>query len=395
MASVQTWKKTRTPNVYVRPSKTSPTGKLWKAYYPGPVDPTTGKPRQQTRTFPREREATEFLEQVHHRKVTGTLFNSKAGRRPLRELYDEVHEARRYASATVELHRELWKKLEQLADVPVADIDPVMVDRVLGTVQKPAMCDKARGLLSTLFNYAIDKKLVHQNPAKKAVHKPTRQEQIERNGTKKNGKQYLKRDELVRLLAELPDRYRVLVALMSSMGLRPGEAYALKVGKFDPDARTLVIDESADGSTKTGESRTLVLPSVIADILADHIDRFSSPKDPRVLVFPSPTGTMIQDGNFRNRVFYPARDRAGIGGDLTPNSCRHTAVAFAIGTGANVYDVQKMVGHAKPSITLDVYGDLWEGSQERLAARQDVALREQWGDQAFALIGSVTAELPA
>jgi hypothetical protein len=40
-----------------------------------------------------------------------------------------------------------------------------------------------------------------------------------------------------------------------------------------------------------------------------------------------------------------------------------------------VYAVQKMVGHAKPSITLDVYGELWDGSQERLAERQNEALR--------------------
>jgi integrase len=45
-------------------------------------------------------------------------------------------------------------------------------------------------------------------------------------------------------------------------GLRPGEAYALRVGKFDPLKRTLFIDTSTSGDTKTGEARTVVLPSV-------------------------------------------------------------------------------------------------------------------------------------
>ena len=44
-----------------------------------------------------------------------------------------------------------------------------------------------------------------------------------------------------------------------------------------------------------------------------------------------------------------------------------------------MYDVQRMVGHAKPSITLDVYGELWEEGHERLAQRMDDALRAEAG----------------
>jgi integrase len=61
---------------------------------------------------------------------------------------------------------------------------------------------------------------------------------------------------------------------------------------------------------------------------------------------------------------------------LTPNDLRYLAVSWAISLGANVYDVAKMVGHAKPSITLDVYGELWNEGHERLAERMDAALRQ-------------------
>ncbi len=47
---------------------------------------------------------------------------------------------------------------------------------------------------------------------------------------------------------------------------------------------------------------------------------------------------------------------------------------------------------AKHSITLDVYGDLWKGSGERLAARLDEALRDTWAP-ALRVMGSITAEL--
>ena len=48
-------------------------------------------------------------------------------------------------------------------------------------------------------------------------------------------------------------------------------------------------------------------------------------------------------------------------------------------TTQDVYHVQKMLGHAKPSITLDVYGELWDESQEQLAERMDAALRSELG----------------
>lgn len=386
MATAQTWRKTRTPNVYVRESKTSATGKLWKVYYLGPLDTETGKRRQLTKTLTREAEARVFLKQVTHQKITGSLTDPKAGRRPLRELYDEVHQVRKYAPATAALHGYVWNAVTPLHDSPIADIDGATISKVLSKIEAPTMREKAWSLLSTLFKYAMtDPKSwgVVTNPAIKPSRKKTRAEKLEEGSNGTNGKRYLGRDELLSLLSELPDRYRALVALMCSMGLRPGEAVALRVGKFDPAKRTLLIDTSLTGFTKTGEPRTLVLPAVVGEMLTEHLARFSDPTDPEAPMFPKENGSAI-DSKFSydawsRRHFREAARRAGIEGDLTPNSCRHTAVAFAIGNGANVYDVQRMVGHAKPSITLDVYGGLWDESPERLATRQDKALRDAWG----------------
>ena len=85
---------------------------------------------------------------------------------------------------------------------------------------------------------------------------------------------------------------------------------------------------------------------------------------------------MIQENNFRGRVFSKARQRAGLSAAITPNQLRHTAAARAIGNGATIYDVQRMLGHARASITLDTYGYLWHGSPEKLAGILDAAIRE-------------------
>jgi site-specific recombinase XerD len=92
-------------------------------------------------------------------------------------------------------------------------------------------------------------------------------------------------------------------------------------------------------------------------------------------MFPTGQGQMFTLDGFR-AVFQRASVRAGINHGLSPNHLRHTAAAFAIHHGATVYDVQRMLGHAKPSITLDTYGYLWDSGQSRLAETLDAAIRE-------------------
>ena len=46
---------------------------------------------------------------------------------------------------------------------------------------------------------------------------------------------------------------------------------------------------------------------------------------------------------------------------------RHTAAEVAISAGANVTAVQRMLGHAKASMTLDTYADLFESDLDAAA----------------------------
>jgi integrase len=322
---------------------------------------------------------------------------SKGGRQTLQGLYEEWHEVKgTYSDATVRLHADLWgdgehpRAIDPLKHRPVNAIDSADIDRALAKITKPGMRSKTRSLLSVLFGYAVDQKRVSVNPVPKQTRSTTRQERMESGGGAGTVKPALSDQELARLVAEMPERYRALIETMAYVGLRPGEAYALRVGKFDAMRRTLRIDTSASGFTKTGEARTLTLPKVVAELLTEHIARFSDPTDPDALVFPSASGSMVDHHNWRVRVFSKARTRAGISGSIRPNQLRHTAAARAIGNGANVYDVQRMLGHARPSITLDTYGYLWHGSPERLAETLDAAIR---GSRVPAADAQVT-ELP-
>jgi integrase len=296
----------------------------------------------------------------------------------LQQLYNALHTARSYAPATLAVQEVAWSMLDEpLKRRQVKCISSADIDATLSRIAKPAMREKTRLLLSTLFNHAIamEPPQLRDNPARLRARPTTRTERKERGRSEATDKRYLSDDELARLLAALPDRHRTLVRLMARVGLRPGEALALRVGKFEPMRRKLMIDTAVSGDTKTGEARTVTLPAVISEELVEYLERYGDPRNAAALMFPSFEGAMFTVSGFRH-TFQLAATAAGLRDGIRPNDLRHTAVSWAIKLGANVYDVQRMVGHAKPSITLDVYGELWDDGQDKLAERMDAALRE-------------------
>jgi integrase len=60
---------------------------------------------------------------------------------------------------------------------------------------------------------------------------------------------------------------------------------------------------------------------------------------------------------------------------VTPHDLRHTAASLAVSAGANVKAVQRMLGHAKASMTLDVYADLFDKDLDGVADRLDAAIK--------------------
>jgi len=67
--------------------------------------------------------------------------------------------------------------------------------------------------------------------------------------------------------------------------------------------------------------RVVVIPAVIRPLLARHLDTFAA-SEPDALVFTSPTGRPLRDGNFRRRVWRPALAEAGLA-DVHFHDLRH------------------------------------------------------------------------
>ena len=81
---------------------------------------------------------------------------------------------------------------------------------------------------------------------------------------------------------------------------------------------------------------------------------------------------MLHLRNFRRKSFDAAVRAAGLD-RLTPHALRHTAASLAIAAGANVKVVQTMLGHKSATMTLDLYGHLFENQLDEVADAMDAA----------------------
>lgn len=169
-----------------------------------------------------------------------------------------------------------------------------------------------------------------------------------------------------------------MILFLAYTGVRFGEMAALRVERLDLLRRQVEIAESVTavngvlvwGTPKGHNRRWVSLPRFVADALAEHVAR----KGAEDLVFLSRGRGVLRASNFRRDVWDEAVGAIGLDG-VVPHGLRHTAASLAIAAGADVKVVQQMLGHKSATMTLDLYGHLFENRIDEVAERLDGAAR--------------------
>jgi integrase len=112
-------------------------------------------------------------------------------------------------------------------------------------------------------------------------------------------------------------------------------------------------------------------------VLCDELAALMVGKKRADLVFTDQRGGVLRNSNWQARAFQPAVAKCQVTDatfpTITPHGLRHTAVSLAVSAHANVKAIQRMVGHAKASMTLDVYADLFDEDLDGVADLLDAA----------------------
>ncbi len=173
---------------------------------------------------------------------------------------------------------------------------------------------------------------------------------------------------LAKLVAAEPDgeRYRALIIVAGTTGLRPGELCGLRREDvfLDADDPHLLIDGTERGGKRSplkhrpaGEERNVPLAPVTVAALRLHLDSGWAGEQ---YVFTSPRGQALDLSNWQSRYWDPVMP---ILAKSTKKPCppgtgirwlRKTAITWWLTSGIDVYQAAKWAGHS-PQVLLDHY----------------------------------------
>ncbi len=248
----------------------------------------------------------------------------------------------------------------------------------------PATIHETVHVMSTLYRIAMDESppLVASNPFVKLELPPIRPNKVD----------FYEHDEAQRLYAALEKihaKWRVMAELGMDVGLRPGEIFGLHTDRLDWSrdlihvTRVLTRYGIREYAKSKKSHRTPPLPPKVRAGLAKLLDGrrnwagvCTCPKalpggrtKPGTgpcpgLVFSAPEGGPIDDGNFRDRVWYPAIAAAEVR-KFPFSIVRHTAASWLVMDGVPLYDVQHLLGHER-STTTERYAHLKPDSHDKV-----------------------------
>jgi len=144
-------------------------------------------------------------------------------------------------------------------------------------------------------------------------------------------------------------RNRALVELLYGAGLRVGEISALNVRDVDLHRGDVRV------SGKGGKERVVPLPSAARDALGAYLERRRTPG-----LLAQPLFTALRprrDGPRRlgvrdiRRILGARARRAGISGRVHPHRMRHSYATHLLDMGADLREIQELLGHVSLSTT--------------------------------------------
>ena len=93
----------------------------------------------------------------------------------------------------------------------------------------------------------------------------------------------------------------------------------------------------------------------------------------RDLIFATEIGTPIDAGNFVARIHYPLPAAAGLP-RVRFHDLRHTAATLLLEAGAHPRVVAERLGHATPSLVMNIYGHATDRMQKNTTAPLELVL---------------------
>lgn len=350
--------------------KTKDGATLWRVTYRKP-DRSQG----QKRGFTRKKDAELFLSGINVSKARGEFIDAQDSRVTIGELGEVWLNSQTHLkpssfhpiSSAYRLHiLPVWGNT-RIGDIRHSKIQAWVSE--LSTRKSPTMVIRSQNILAGILEVAVRDRRILSNPAR----------EIKLPRKEKKPHAYLTHNQ-VDALAEASGEHSTLIYLLAYTGLRWGEATALKVKSLDLLKKRLTVSENAVdvagtihlGTTKSNETRSVAIPAFLVPLLARECEG----KSRESLVIGDGHNYLGRSTTHRGWLDKAVARCQALDADfprITAHDLRHTAASLSVSAGANVKVIQRMLGHASASMTLDTYADLFDDDLDNVAEALNMA----------------------
>jgi len=369
-------------------------GKRWQVRYRD----LAGEQRKEN--FDKKTQADSRAAEVKAQLDSRTFVNRERGKEKFRavgERWREMAVHRHLTQGNVEralrLHVYPTFGNRQISSIQTSDIQRWIKDR--SQVIKPSSLATPYNCLSGILKMAHHEGIISRYPCDGVKLPEVFYPEV----------QPLHPDAAKALIEASPDRYRALVRLAAATGLRQGELFGLEdhvTAEGVTVAQQLIGPDKGVpflGEPKTNQSyRTVPLARSAFEDVQAHCEKFppravriEDRTDPRkpvwrtaYLLFTNQEGQAIRRGSWSkvwrrilvraNKALEAAGSPVRVPAEATIHDLRHFYASVLIQNGASPKQVQKRLGHAKPSITLNVYTHLWDSEVDKTADMMEAVL---------------------
>lgn len=330
--------------------------------------------------FTRKLDAQRWLDEVTAAMVTGQYVDPRAGRVTFAAFYAEWAE-RQVWEWNTRKNMDLAARTATFADVPLARLRRSHVEQWVKAMSTRGL---APGSIRTRVNNvravlraAVRDRVMPSDPSEGVA--------LPRDRRREAAMHLPEPDQLAAVLGGAEPAFRPLVALAAFAGLRLGEAAGLQVGDVHFLRRTIAVQRQVQRGEhgdelrppKYGSERTVYASDQLLAMLAGHVQQHRPGADPARLLFVAGDGRMPNQ-NSVGYLWRTACRRAGVVG-VTLHDCRHYYASGLIAAGCDVVTVQRALGHAKATTTLDTYSHLWPSAEDRTRRAADELLSATCG----------------
>ena len=317
--------------------------------------------RVATRTFASKKEADAYASTIEVDRLRGVMLDPARGRVTVRELGAEwmaSNPAKRDDTRATDEYHLNTHVFSQLGDRRIDSVIQTDVQSLVNHLSlrlAPRTVRRAYGVLRSLCAYAEMTDRIGRSPCRNVKLPPV--QPLERSMPMP--------DDLARIVEAMDDRNRPMVYLGAVLGLRFSEVAALRVGRIDLVNGSVFVNETitrdaqgrpvSAGPKSAASRRTIALPPALRDMLATHLLRRGlSSDDSEALLFVSPEGGLLRYSNWRNRVWVPAREVAGLP-KLGFHDLRRAMATALVQDRTDLKTTQTRMGHSDPRLTLALY----------------------------------------